>query len=237
MPTLSIVIPAHNEEKRIKSCLESVSKHKTNDVTEVIVIDNASTDETYTLAASVPGIRVERESRKGTSSARECGLRLATGELILFLDADSLLPEGWIERGVTHFENKKTVCVSGPYTFYDLGWSWNILSLLYWWVVALPASWITGSVAVGGSMIIRRSALEQVNGFDTSVTFYGDDTNTAKRLQKVGRVIFDPFLVLQSSGRRLREQGLLRTGIIYARNFLSQLLTNKSVTSSHNDIR
>lgn len=237
MPTCSIIIPAHNEERYVADCLRSILEARSADTKEIIVVDNASTDRTATVASGIGGVRVVREERKGTSFARERGFREATGDLLVFVDADSRLHPGWIERGCRWFRNPSTVCVSGPYLCYDLGAFWNGLSLLYWWLFAVPASLITGTVAVGGGMIIRRTALEAAHGFDTSVTFYGDDTNIAKRLRSVGRVRFDPRLIIWSSARRFRKQGLLKTAWTYACNFVSQASTGTSVTTQHDDIR
>ncbi len=237
MPTCSIIVPAHNEEGYIADCLRSIQETRSPDVMEIIVVDTASTERTADAAGGITGVRVVKEERKGTSFARERGFREAKGDLLVFIDADSRLRPGWIERGSRWFRDPTTACVSGPYLCYDLGVFWNGLSLLYWWLFAVPASLVTGTVAVGGGMMIRRSALEAANGFDTSVTFYGDDTNIAKRLRAVGRVRFDPRLIIWSSARRFRKQGLLRTAWTYACNFVSQAFAGRSMTKEHDDIR
>ncbi len=233
----SIIIPAHNEEKYIGPCLESVLKARIPEVTQIIVVDNASTDRTSDVARTYEGVTVIREERKGTSPARECGFREAEGELLVFIDADSRLPQGWIERAGAWFTDERTVCVSGPYLCYDASWIWNMVTLAYWWIFAVPASLFTRTVAVGGSMMIRRSALEAAGGFDTTVTFYGDDTSIAKRLSRVGTVRFDPLLIIRSSARRFRNQGFIRVAWTYACNFASQAFVSRSITKHHEDVR
>jgi glycosyltransferase involved in cell wall biosynthesis len=235
--TCSIIIPAYNEEKYISPCLESIRKVRTPGIIEIIVVDNASTDRTPEVACAHEGVTVVREEQKGTSSARQRGFREAKGDLLVFIDADSQLPDGWIARASAWLADEDTVCVSGPYLCYDASWIWNMLSLAYWWIFAMPASFFTRTVAVGGGMMIRRSALEAAGGFDTSITFYGDDTSIAKRLSQVGTVHFDPRLIIYSSARRFKNHGFIRVGWTYACNFVSQAFVSKSITKHHEDVR
>jgi len=86
---LSILIPAYNEEKTIVEILRRVIASDTRPFEkEILVIDNNSTDRTAALAHSVPGVRVLTEKRPGKGEAIARGLREATGELVLFQDAD-----------------------------------------------------------------------------------------------------------------------------------------------------
>jgi glycosyltransferase involved in cell wall biosynthesis len=62
--TISLIIPAYNEEKYIGSCIEYALRHAHDHVDEIIVIDNASTDNTKKIAESYPGVRVITEHKK-----------------------------------------------------------------------------------------------------------------------------------------------------------------------------
>jgi len=86
---LSILIPAYNEEKTIAEILKRVIAADTRHFEkEIMVIDNNSTDNTAMLARLVPGVRVLTEKRPGKGRAIVRGLREATGDLVLFQDAD-----------------------------------------------------------------------------------------------------------------------------------------------------
>lgn len=73
--------------------------------------------------------------------------------------------------------------------------------------------------------------------YDTSIAFYGDDTDIGKRAAQVGKVVWSWRLPMYSSGRRIRVEGLFRTGIIYAVNFFAVTYRNKPMTTTYRDIR
>jgi glycosyltransferase involved in cell wall biosynthesis len=97
-PGISIVIPAHNEGKRIARCLEALRNQSLDrGQYEVIVVDDGSEDDTVDVAAR-QGARVVRQPRKGAAAARNRGIDEARGEIILFTDADCIPEEHWAER-------------------------------------------------------------------------------------------------------------------------------------------
>src|SRR4051812_44821998 len=93
-----VVVPAHNEESRLPRCLEAILAEieRVGCIAEVIVVDNARTDRTGTVAASFPRVRVVAETVKGLSQARQAGFAASTGWLIANIDADTIVPEGWL---------------------------------------------------------------------------------------------------------------------------------------------
>src|ERR1700683_4962510 len=95
--TISVVIPAYNEEKYIGACLENIIKFEPENLLEIIVVNNASTDGTAE-AAAFPKTRVVNEPHKGLTWARQRGLLEARGDLIVCVDADSLMPEDWFAK-------------------------------------------------------------------------------------------------------------------------------------------
>lgn len=90
---LSVIIPAHQAEKYIAQAVDSVRQQNWTGETEIIVIDDGSTDHTAQTAQTL-GVRLLQKSQGGAASARNAGLRVATGELILLLDADDVLTDG-----------------------------------------------------------------------------------------------------------------------------------------------
>jgi glycosyltransferase involved in cell wall biosynthesis len=239
---LSIVIPAYNEEAYLPTCLErvidEVRRCSAPDTIEVLVIDNASIDATADIAARVPGVRVVHEPKKGLTRARQRGLEVAHGELLGFVDADTRMPPGWINRVLRTFERyPNVVCVSGPYIYYDAKPWQRVMVRLYWVFLASPAYWMTRYMVVGGNFAARRSALEQIGGFDTEIAFYGEDTNIARRLSKAGKVMFMLRLPMRTSSRRLQAEGMAATAGKYVANFVSEVVLKRPVTQGYKDIR
>jgi len=89
----------------------------------------------------------------------------------------------------------------------------------------------------GGNFIVRRSAMEKIGGFDTSIEFYGEDTDVARRIQKVGRVLFTFDLPMYTSNRRFEGEGFVMTGIRYGINYFWTTIFKKPFSKKYNDFR
>lgn len=116
LPLASVVVIAHNEEKRILSCLWSLSDCITSFPIEIIVIDNNSTDSTTQLLDRV-GVKWYEEKRKGPGYARQAGLEKALGKYYICIDSDTLYPPHYIETHIRCLEKEDVVCVSSTYSF------------------------------------------------------------------------------------------------------------------------
>lgn len=238
MQTLSVIIPAYNEENYIGACLKSIVANRTPAVTEIIVIDNASTDRTAEIAAQFPGVRVIREEKKGLTRARQCGLEHATGDILAWADADCRVTKEWFTKIEKAFEkNPQLVSYSGPYHYYDGSTLVQWLVSSTWVLFVLPTYWIVGYMVLGGNFAARRSALLAMGGFDTTIEFYGEDANIARRLSKVGHVKFSLFFYNWSSTRRFEKLGVLTISLIYAKNFLGEAFQKKPATHTYVDVR
>lgn len=241
---ISFVIPAHNEEANIPECIRSIQAEivRTGADAEIIVANNASTDSTKTAAlACGSGVIVVDEERKGIVWARKAGYDHSTGELIANIDADNRLPKGWLDTVLHTFRNEHVYALSGPLIYYDLPLYMRAATrsfLIGGYIInAINRLFGMGSMLQGGNFILRRTALEAIGGFDTSISFYGEDTDIGKRVSKIGTVVWTFKLPIYSSGRRVREEGLLRTGLTYAINFFSVTYRNAPATQEYNDIR
>jgi glycosyltransferase involved in cell wall biosynthesis len=241
---LAFVIPAYNEEALIGQCVESVLaevKRSGRDC-EVVVVNNNSVDKTAEIAAAA-GARVVDEKQKGLVSARDGGFRATTAELVANIDGDTIVPPGWLDTVFEEFEkDEELVCLSGPYVYYDLnpwqrglvGMFYGLTTLIYWinrYVLRV------GSVVQGGNFVLKRDAWIRAGGFNREIKFYGEDTDVAVRLAKQGKVKFTHRLKMKTSGRRLAEEGIIRTGLTYTLNFFWVTFAGKPATHEHTDIR
>jgi len=136
---VSVIVCAHNEAGYLAACLHSLlAQSRTPD--EILVINNASTDATRAVAEAIPHVRVVDEPRKGLVVARETGRRMATGDVLVYVDADCRAPLTWLERIERRFQRDPSLlALSGPYRFYDWDWWGRLLIRAYDFTLA-PAT-------------------------------------------------------------------------------------------------
>src|SRR3989344_5716630 len=119
--SVSLIIPAYNEEKYIGACLDYVFKNFGGAFFEIIVVDNASRDRTREIAQHFPHVKIAYEERKGLTRARQRGFEEARGDILAYIDADTRMPAGWAETIAKEFERDKNLAsLSGPYVYYDI---------------------------------------------------------------------------------------------------------------------
>ena len=242
---LTFVIPAYNEEAYLQACLDSILRQTQSlDVpTEIIVVNNASTDRTREVALATPGVILVDEPRKGLTFARQAGFDASTGDLIANVDADSRLTEGWLQQVLDTFDGElDVVALSGPVEYYDLSPKDALLVRVFYF-----GAWMTyavnryllrvGSMVQGGNFVITRQALAQIGGFNLAIRFYGEDTDLARRLNAIGKVRFTFSLKMFSSARRLRKEGMLTTAMRYSINYFWTIFLERPFSNDYADIR
>jgi glycosyltransferase involved in cell wall biosynthesis len=239
---ISVVVCAFNEERYLPACLHSLLA-QTRPPDELLVVNNASTDQTAAVAAAIPGVRVVDELRKGLVLAREAGRAATTGDILAYVDADCRAPLMWLSRVERRFERSPDlVGVTAPYRFYDWDWLGRALLRGYDFTVG-PLTQVLvkhvlrlGSLLYGGNFAVRRAALDRV-GFDTSIEFHGEDTDLGRRLSAVGPVRVCPELFVYTSARRYQAMGKGKVFSLYVRNFVSEMLHHRPADEEHLDVR
>jgi glycosyltransferase involved in cell wall biosynthesis len=232
---LTLIIPAYNEEKEIATTIEAAKNVAAGKFREIIVVDNASTDETAEIAR-VHGARVIREEQKGLPYARIAGLAAAQSTYVAYIDAKHHLSATWFSVAEETFRKyPHIVALSGP-RFYFGAPRWKIWVLDSFWYVAPIVYRLVGYMILGGNFIVLKSALEKT-GIDTSIQFYGEDTAIARSLSRGGKVMFRTDFYVYSSARRFEEEGVFRTNFVYALNFLWPVLFGRPFTVRYNNVR
>lgn len=231
---VSVIITAYNEEGYIGKALDAViCQDFPKDGYEVILVDNNCTDRTVAIARTFPGVRIVKETRQGTTRARERGRMHARGAVLAFLDADSIPPPHWLSTALPWFDDPSVVGVSGPYDHYDAHALFRTVSLsfqTYCYPVAhaIVHRWLrSGSIVHGGNCFVRASALEAAGGFDADISFWGDDAEMARRLSAQGTIVFSPKVALKNSARRFAQMGTIRLLFLYWINFFWIVLFRK----------
>ena len=232
---ISFIIPCYNEEAHIKDCIRSIRKHVWYIPYEIIVVDNNCTDKTVEIAESEQAF-VIKEPRKGVVFARQAGYEAAKGFLIANIDADSKIIDGWIWEALSRLSNDDVVAVTGPLEYEGAGFGLRIMTKLYYLIAKLSNDYV-GVFLQGGNAMIKKSALDKVGGYDLNIAFYGEDTMTAKRIQHLGKIVFNMYMITTTSPRRLKEQGVIKTTWMYLTNYFSVTFKNKSTTNDYKDYR
>jgi len=242
---LSFVVPAYNEEAYLGACLESILAQTSKLVTptEIIVVNNASTDNTREVALRYPGVIVVDEPRKGLTFARQAGFAASSGSLIAHVDSDSRLTPGWVNQVLDTFAAKPHLAaLSGPVLYYDLTPTQRVLVHVFY-LTAFTTYVLNryvlrvGSMVQGGNFVTSRAALATIGGFNLGISFYGEDTDIARRLNQVGTVSFTFKLKMFSSARRLKHEGMLTVAARYSINYFWTTFFKRPFTEQHIDIR
>ncbi len=233
---VSIVIPAYNEEDYIGLCLQSLAWQKTDYKFEVIVIDNNSTDKTAKIAESFKdklNIRVVLETMQGRGIARWRGFEEAKGEVIFSTDADTILPENWIERFMKYFENEKVVAVTSlcnidePSTIDKAVFKFFQLLANEGHRIALGHYWLSGF-----SYAIRRETYLKAGKIDKNLDAL-DDIELGNRVKKLGKIQLVRNLPVLTSNRRF-EQGVTTGLMEYVKPFIKVDILKNNKFSMHN---
>ncbi len=181
---LSIIVPAFNEERLITRCIESIftslAHNNTPGLTaEVIVVDNNSTDRTAELAKQA-GAHVVFEPINQIGRARNAGAAKATGEWLLFLDADSLLNPRLLADILAMIEAGKSVGCGSTLAMDGLPWWANGIFHL-WRGMSIVFGW-----AAGALIVCRHDAFRDIGGFPQDL-YALEEIQLSKRLKAWGR--------------------------------------------------
>jgi glycosyltransferase involved in cell wall biosynthesis len=108
-PTFSVIIPAYNESKHIRKCIESVKANDNGKVNyEIIIVDNGSTDGTVEIISEL-GVNILIENtdgkRKSIGTLRNIGAGVSQEDILAFLDADMVVPDNWFQKAQEYYSN------------------------------------------------------------------------------------------------------------------------------------
>ena len=177
-PSVSVLVPARNEQYALPRLLESFEKQETSDF-EIVLVNDRSTDDTASIMEEfrrahgdrVKVVTVEEAPAGGNpkQNALACGSAVAGGEIILMTDADCTVPPTWVERTVGFFANEQVGVVFGPVFPVDLSrWLRQYQSfdhVFRYFYTAGSAGIGNATGGFGNNLAVRRQALDAVGGF------------------------------------------------------------------------
>ncbi|MAG37883.1 hypothetical protein CMI45_00650 [Candidatus Pacearchaeota archaeon] len=173
MVKLSIIIPTHNEESDISSCLQSLEKQSFSDF-EVIVVDDGSTDDTLKIVKNHKGklkIKIIKGQHKGPGFSRNLGAKSAKGEILIFIDADMTFHKDYLKNLTSPIiKNKKIIGTCHDYELVE-----NISNI---WSRCWGRVRVSKKEAKNITIFraIRRSVFLKHGGFDSKYGYADDQT-------------------------------------------------------------
>lgn len=201
---ISVIIPAYNEEKYIGKTLQSIRELELGDnQLEILVIDADSKDKTEQVARSF-GAKVVNVVHKGIGFARQQGVLSAKGDIIVFTDADTLVPEDWLVKYIKVLSKPGVVAAYGSYRVTDGNFPYfqitNFAQPVAVWVASKMKMYLAG----GQNIAAWREKAMGIGGFDEKLELL-EDADFIKRMGRVGKIAYLSDNIVFSAGRRSKE--------------------------------
>jgi GT2 family glycosyltransferase len=234
MPRLSIVIVSYNARADLERCLETLVRDKPAVDHEIIVVDNASSDDTVeAVRTRWTGVRlIEAGGNLGFAAANNVGIRQSFGELVLLLNGDTLVPRGAIDTLVAVLDSRPDVAVVGPRLVDARGRAelsfGRMISPINEVRQQLRArgnverltrrerevDWVSGAC-----LLVRRADAEAVGLMDERFFMYTEDVDFCAAIRARGRqILFTPAAQIVHLRGRSRQTAPRATEAAYRRS-------------------
>ncbi|HEY2435339.1 MAG TPA: glycosyltransferase family 2 protein [Vicinamibacterales bacterium] len=221
MTDLAIVIVSFNAAVDLAACLASLAAARPSVPHEIIVVDNASSDASVLTARGVPGVQViPLDTNLGFAAANNVGIRATSGELILLLNSDTIVPPGAIDALVARLRLDPVIAVAGPRLVDGrgqpelsfgrmIGFGVESRRKLLMRRIAAGAGdsldWLRNETSrehivdwvSGACLLVRRRDAETVGLLDERFFLYTEDVDFCASIRKLGRkVLFTPVATI-----------------------------------------
>jgi glycosyltransferase involved in cell wall biosynthesis len=207
---LSFVIPAYNEEKYLAATLDALKIALANiECAETILVDNESTDSTAEMATT-RGAMVVTEHEHNIGRVRNTGVANTTGDVIVFLDADTIVRPGVFEKIVDAVADRRCLGGSVAVEYGPIEGRPLVKAFMLLWPFLGKLTRMRG----GALQFCRSEIFRELKGYDTTI-YVGEDIDFHWRLDKLAkkRGDFTAFIEeprVRTSSRRWNGMGLLR---------------------------
>lgn len=232
-PIFSVIIPTLNEEKFVGNLLESLAEQTYGDF-EVIVVDGGSKDKTLMVvrrfAKKLLKLTIMKSPRAHVSYQRNLGAKKATGDWLIFMDADTIVLPTLLKE-VEHFLSAHPAKLLTTWCLPD-GAAWWERGMAFLANLAGEISIVAGTqLAPGNLAIVHRVSFGQVEGYRENLA-WGEDYEFSERLADAGiKLAFLRKRLYIMSFRRFRRKGILPTFWLYCKSALRAVITRKTYES------
>lgn len=234
---ISVVIPAYNEEKILPKSLESLKNQKFSGTFEIIVVDNDSTDSTLIIAKKM-GAKVIFEKIHRIAYARQAGFDNAKGSIIASTDADTIVPNDWLQKIFDTFQkDDKIIAISGNVRLFGAK---SLRAAFFNLFIPLTKflAWLMSRQGFfsGANFAIRKKNFIEIGGFNKKLSC-GEDTELALRARKVGKIVFKNDIKVSTSARRYEGTKIIDVFKYNALNFYYLTFFHKQYVVPFKNIR
>lgn len=233
MPKISFIIPTLNEERVIEKLLRNLREITAVDY-EIIVSDGKSTDRTVEIAKQLADKIAENASgrRQTIGEGRNEGAKLATGDILIFLDADVHVPKPneFFRRVLGHFErDPKLYGLSGWIRVFPETESFmDIIGYLVLsdWAFYVMNNWFGVGSTCGELQIIKAEIFRKLGGYREDLAA-AEDKDLFYRVSRLGHTRTDPKLLIYHTGRRPHAIGWPKMLFIWTHDQIHLVLFGK----------
>src|SRR5438105_12108822 len=200
---ISVVVPAYNAEATIADCLQAI-RDSTCPGAEIVVVNDASLDDTGTIARRIADVVVDRPCRGGAARARNDGAQTAKGHILVFVDADVIVNPPAVSGLLCGLDGGADAVFGAyqPLPLFAANGATMFKNLLHHYTHLYSAGEV--STFWSGFGATRRDAFVAVHGFDPAVTTGADveDIHLGYRMRRAGfRIVLDPSLQIAHQKR------------------------------------
>jgi cellulose synthase/poly-beta-1,6-N-acetylglucosamine synthase-like glycosyltransferase len=221
-PTVSVIIPTYCEEETIEGCLKSVTNQNFDGRIETIVVDSHSPDNTRAVATKSADAVLDLLAR-GVGRARNAGAKVARGQILLFLDADTYLERNFVAEMYRSFSDPRVVCVSGILKNLE---RLEPLDRLF----AVSHYGFTNKLADLSARLgfplfpsvccsARKSVFEKIGGFREDIAC-AEDITFSREMGRIGKCVVSNKATAYTSVRRISKLGKKQMYSMYFTNYV-----------------
>lgn len=239
MKKLSVIIVSYNSLKLIKDCLDSVKKYNDiGDALEVIVVEQSPQDGIFeVLSKEYTWVKTVRNSNMGYGGGNNVGVRHATGEILLFLNPDTLLIESVFSYILSKYEADKTLGICGCRLLdgnrsYAQSFFWkdsisNVKGVI-WRFLDKMDKFITKKMYItGADIFVPKKAFEDAGWFDENLFMYCEETDICNRVERLGlKTKFFPEKKIIHLEGKTSEDNYVKKEILKLKSFITVAVKN-----------
>lgn len=206
LPTVSVIIPVYNDAAALRRCLTALeAQDYPADLLQVLVVDNASTEDVGAALPADPRFQLLHESRRGSYAARNTGVRSATGKVLAFTDGDCVPRPDWVRQGVRALSAEPRPDAIGgaielffphgaePRTgpeHFEVRHEFQQRKYIEEW-----------SFAATANVFVTREVFDRVGPFDAALQSGGDTDWGTRLVASGGRLVYAPEVVVDHPAR------------------------------------